>query len=102
MKVDLNKQVTMSIPMKMDINIAKEFIKEKSEWIRKQQNYYDSITYKKENITFEDGENVYLLGKQYKMKIISDIKNEFLINGEYFELHIKEKYIDNKKYIKKI
>ena len=36
LKVDLNKQVTMSIPMKMDINIAKEFIKEKSKWIRKQ------------------------------------------------------------------
>ena len=102
LKVDLNKQVTMSIPIKMDINTAKEFIKEKANWIKKQQNYYDSITYKRENIAFEDGETVYLLGKQYKLKIISNIKNEILINGEYFEIHIKEKYIDNKKYIKKI
>ena len=102
LKVDLNKQVTMSIPMKMDINIAKEFVKKKAEWIKKQQNYYDSFTDKRENITFEDGETVYLLGKQYKMKIIANNKNEILINGKYFEIHIKEKYIDNKKYIRKI
>ena len=102
LKVNLNKKVTMSIPMKMDINIAKEFVKKKAEWIKKQQNYYDSFTDKRENITFEDGETVYLLGKQYKMKIIADNKNEILINGKYFEIHIKEKYIDNKKYIRKI
>ena len=71
LKVNLHKKVTMSIPMKMDIETAKEFIKKKAEWIKKQQNYYESFTDKKENISFEEGETVYLLGKQYKMKIIS-------------------------------
>lgn len=102
LKVNINKKVTMSIPMKMDINIAKEFVKKKAEWIKKQQNYYDSFTDKRENITFEDGETVYLLGKQYKMKMIADNKNEILINGKYFEIHVKEKYINNKNYIRKI
>ena len=36
------------------------------------------------------------------MKIISDIKNEILIKGKYFEIHIKEKYTKNKKYIRKV
>ena len=93
LKVNIDKKVTMSIPMKMEIEIAKEFIKKKVEWIKKQQNYYDSFTEEKENITFENGETVYLLGKQYKMKIIPDIKNDILIKGRYFEIHIKEKYI---------
>ncbi len=102
LKVNLDKKVTMSIPMKMDIETAKEFIKKKAEWIKKQQNYYESFTDKKENISFEEGETVYLLGKQYKMKIISDIKNEILIKGKYFEIHIKEKYTENRKYIRKV
>ena len=102
LKVNLDKKVTMSIPMKMEIEIAKDFIKKKAEWIKKQQNYYDSFTEEKENITFENGETVYLLGKQYKMKIISDIKNDISIKGRYFEIHIKERYIENKRYIEKI
>ncbi len=102
LKVNLDKKVTMSIPKKMEIEIAKEFVKNKAEWIKKQQNYYDSFAEKKEDITFENGETVYLLGKQYKMKIISDIKNEILIKDKYFEIHVKEKYIENKEYIRKV
>ena len=102
LKVNIDKKVTMSIPMKMEIEIAKDFIKKKAEWITKQQKYYDSFAEVKEHITFENRETVYLLGKQYKMKIISDIKNEILIKGRYFEIHIKEKYIENKRYIEKV
>ncbi len=102
LKVNMDKKVTMSIPMKMEIEIAKDFIKKKAEWIKKQQNYYDSFAEEKENITFENGETVYLLGKQYKIKIIPTTKNEISIKGKYFEINIKEKYIENKKYISKI
>ena len=98
----MDKKVTMSIPMKMEIEIAKDFVKKKAEWIKKQQSYYDSFTEEKENITFENGETVYLLGKQYKMKIIPATKNEISIKGKYFEINIKEKYIENKKYISKV
>ena len=102
LKVNLDKKVTMSIPMKMEIEIAKEFVKKKVEWIKKQQNYYESFAEEKENITFENGETVYLLGKQYKMKIIPSTKNSITIKGKYFQINIKEKYIVNKKYIRKV
>ena len=36
------------------------------------------------------------------MKIISDNHNSVVINNKYIEIHIKEKYIDNKNYIKKV
>lgn len=102
LKVNLDKKVTMSIPMKMEIEIAKEFVKKKAEWIKKQQNYYESFAEEKENITFENGETVYLLGKQYKMKIIPSNKNSIEVKGKYFEINIKEKYVVNKKYIRKV
>lgn len=101
LKVNIDKKVTISIPMKMKIEEAKEFIKNKVKWIKKQQEFYDSFAEQKENITFENGETVYLLGKQYKMKLISNKNNEIKINNRYIEIHIKEKYFDNKKYIKK-
>ena len=102
LKVNLDKKVTMSIPMKMEIEIAKEFVKKKAEWIKKQQNYYEAFAEEKEKITFENGETVYLIGKQYKMKIIPNTKNNIVIRGKYFEINIKEKYIENKKYIRKV
>lgn len=102
LKVNLDKKVTMSIPMKMEIEIAKEFVKKKAEWIKKQQNYYEAFVEEKENITFENGERVYLLGKQYKMKIIPNTTNSIEIKDKYFEINIKEKYIENKKYIRKV
>lgn len=102
LKVNLDKKVTMSIPMKMEIEIAKEFVKKKAEWIKKQQNYYELLAEQKENITFENGETVYLLGKQYKMKIIPSTKNTIAVKGKYFEINIRENYIENKKYIRRV
>ena len=102
LKVNIDKKVTLSIPMKMSLDKAKDFVKKKANWIKKQQDFYDTFAEQKENITFEDGETVYLLGKQYKMKIISDNGNNVVINNKYIEIHIKEKYIDNKSYIKKV
>ena len=102
LKVDMNNNITVSIPMKMSLDIAKNIIKDKFNWIKKQQEYYNTFRDKKENITFENGETVYLLGKQYKMKVISDTLNNIVINNKYIELYIKEKYIQNKDYIRKI
>jgi len=102
LKVKPDKKVILSVPNKMKLEVAKEFVKKKADWIRKQQNYYESFAEKKENIIFENGDTVYLLGKQYKMKIIPNKINNIMINGEYFEINIKEKYIENKKYIKKV
>lgn len=102
LKVNIDKKVTISIPMKMPLDKAKEFIKKKASWIKKQQEFYDAFAEQKENLTFENGETVYLLGKQYKLKMIEDVKNNIIINNKYIEIHIKEKYMENKKYIKNI
>ncbi len=102
LKVNIDKKVTMSIPMKMPLEKAKEFIMKKANWIKKQQEFYDTFAEPKENLSFENGDTVYLLGKQYKMKLVGDNKNNIAINNKYIEIHVKDKYIENKKYIKKV
>ena len=55
LKVNKEKQVIISIPMKMPIEAAEEFIKQKISWIKKQQAFYDKYANKKESVNFEDG-----------------------------------------------
>lgn len=102
LKVDIDKKIRVSVPCNMSRDIVKDFVKRKSDWIRKQQVFYDTFKEQKENLTFEDGETLYLLGKQYRMKIIEDKENGIEIKNNYFEIFVKEKYIMNKKYIKTV
>lgn len=102
LRVSKDKKVTISIPKKMPLEKAEEFINKKVNWIKKQLEFYDTYAKKKEKITFENENIVYLLGKQYEIILIKDVQNNIEFNNKYIELHIKEKYIENKKYIKKV
>ena len=51
LKVNIDKKVTLSIPMKMSLDKAKDFVKKKANWIKKQQDFYDTFAEQKENIT---------------------------------------------------
>ena len=102
LKVNIDKIVTISIPRKMSLEKAKEFVIQKANWIKKQQNFYNKFISKKENLIFENGDTVYLIGEQYNIKLIKDTKNNIEITNKYIEIHIKEKYIENKKYIKNV
>ena len=101
LRVGRDKEVTISIPKKMPTEKAKEFIKQKANWIKKHQKNYETNAKPKESKTFENGDILYLLGTQYKLQLIKDYKNNIEINNQNIEIHIKEKYVGNKKYIKK-
>lgn len=100
LKVSIDKTVTISIPYRVSLEKAKEFILSKAEWIKKQQKVYEKSSLKKDSGTFGNGVIVYLLGNPYKINIISDKNNFININNEYIDIHVKEKYILNQKYIK--
>lgn len=101
LRVHKDKKVTISIPMRMPIERAKEFVKSKISWIKKQQSFYESYIEQKENESIENGGLIYLLGKAYEVCIIKDTKNSINIIDEIMEIHIKEKYIGNPEYIKR-
>lgn len=101
LKVHTDKKVTVSIPMKLPLETAKKFVKSKANWIKKQQEFYDTHIEQKENEKIENGGIVYFLGEQYELKIVAGMKNEFSVTSGYFNLYIKEKYINNVEYIRK-
>lgn len=100
LKVNVDGKITISMPMRMKIEAAKDFIRLKIEWIKKHQNLYENNLVLKESVNFEEGEILYLLGKQYKIKLLKGKENNVIINDQTIEIQIKDKYINNKKYIK--
>ncbi len=102
LRVNIDKKVYISVPFDMSIDTIKEFIVKKHKWINKQIEYYETFSEIKENINFENGETVFILGKQYLMNIVADDKNSIELKGKYIKIHVKEKYISNKKYLNKI
>lgn len=101
MKISSDQMITVSVPRKTPINYIREFVLKKMSWIIKQLKYFEEYSEVKENLNFEDGETVYLLGKQYKMKISKGESNDISINNKYLDIQIKEVYFENKEYIKK-
>ena len=102
LRVNVDKKVHISVPLDMSVDNIKEFIEKKHEWINKQQKYFDTFSEVKENLDFENGETVYILGKQYLLNIEPSDKNVVEISGRYIKIYVKERFVANKKYINKI
>ena len=82
LRVNIDKKVYISVPFDMSIDTIKEFIAKKYKWINKQIEYYETFSEIKENINFENGETVFILGKQYLMNIVADNKNSIELKGK--------------------
>ena len=102
LRVNVDKKVHISVPLDMSVDNIKEFIEKKHEWINKQQKYFDKFSEVKENLNFENGETVYILGKRYLLNIEPSNKNAVEIAGRYMKIYVKESFSDNKKYISNI
>jgi predicted metal-dependent hydrolase len=99
LKVNINKTVTISIPRRMSVARAKEFVSRKSDWIKKQQDYFDSFTIQTKKTEVEDGDDIFILGKQYTVRVFEHDSNRGVLNGNYLDLFIKSDYVDNYEYV---
>ncbi len=102
LKVNIDKQIIISAPIEANEECIKEVLKKKIKWIKKQQEFYDTYSEIKENINFENGETVFLLGNQYLMNIEPSDQNSIELKGKYLKLYIKREYINKKEYINKL
>lgn len=78
------------------------FIRSKEQWIMKQMKFQEKIDDEKETKNFRDGENLYFLGQKYISKIVYGKSNNVYIDGKNIVLTIKEKYVTNDEYIRKV
>ena len=100
LKVNVDGKIIISMPMKMKLDRAKGFIRLKINWIKKYQDFYGKFAKRKESSNFNNGEELYLLGKAYEIKLYKGKNNEIKLNDKYIEIQIKENYINDTKYIK--
>ena len=82
----------------MSVARAKEFVSKKSDWIKKQQDYFDSFTIQTKITEVEDGDDIFILGKQYTVRVFEHDSNRGVLNGNYLDLFIKSDYVDNYEY----
>lgn len=110
MRFNENGILTVSAPKTMSKKTIESFIKDKIDWIIKQQNKSLSQENEKESTSFLNGEFLYFLGEKYKIKIIEDKKNsvsflddqnKLMGNEKRILIKVKKKYLNDNEYIKR-
>lgn len=101
-KVNSKQEVIVSMPINFKKEFAKKFVKEKVNWIVERMNKYENNSKKIETFEFKDNDEVYILGKKYKIKLYKDKQNKIIINEMQINMYIKDKFINNSQYKKKI
>lgn len=94
--------VIVSIPMRTPLKDVRKFILKETNWIKKKKENLKEVQEKRENLNFENGDNLYFLGRIYELEILKSKENKLVILDEKIILSIKEKYVDDKKYIEKV
>ena len=67
-----------------------------------QKKQLEEIAGMKESINFNNGDDLYFLGKKYNLVVIPDKKNKVMINESNIEISIKEKFANDGEYKRKI
>lgn len=102
MRLSDSGEIIISIPRYVSLQKAEDFLVSKYSWIEKQKKKYDKYSGLKESKLFIDNDFLYFLGKGYYLRIIPGKDNYFCLNGEYIDIYVKERYLNNKEYIKKV
>ena len=102
MRFSLDGKLVITTSKSCSLERIEEFIKLKKQWIIKQISLQEKNFSDKERIELINDSNLYFLGRKYKSKIISGQVNDIKISEENIILTIKEKYVANAEYIKKV
>ncbi len=101
LRVDKEKNIIISMPFKMSSERAKDFVKEKINWINKQKNQLSTLKSKKDG-EIRNGNSVYILGKIYEIVIKEGKVNSIIKNEKNIEFCVRKRFVDNEKYLQKI
>lgn len=101
LRLSNNGEIIFTIPYYLPVRKAEDFFISKFSWVEKQLSKYKKYEDLKETTSFNTDDLIYLLGNSYKLKLMPDKENHINVNDEYIEIYIKEKYIDDNKYIQR-
>lgn len=87
-------EVLVKAPTDTTIEKVKEKVRKKAPWIIKQQSFFLSFQPKTPNRKYISGETHLYLGRQYRLRVISDnlkVKNdEVKLKGQFLEIHTSD------------
>lgn len=98
-RIKSDGNIYISCPLKMKIKDAEKVLIDKYSWIVKNQNKIKEYMLEKENL--QANGKVYFKGKVYRLNIMSSNSNSIKLTDSDINLYIKQRYIENKKYIEK-
>jgi len=86
-----NLEVVLSAPIGLESKYINDFLESKQSWIDKQLNFFREYSPQSIEKEFVSGENFRYLGKNYRLKVIEDIKDEVELKNDFLVLYIRDK-----------
>lgn len=80
-------KVRVSAPLRTSIKYIKNMVQVRADWIVAKQKHFANHPKQKAQ-TYEEGSNIKLLGSEYCLKIIPDIRNAVILDGENINVHL--------------
>lgn len=98
LRIGRDKSITISVNNRVNLRKVEEFVKLKKDWINNsidKMNKYSKIEVNPNK--YVTGEKISILGKQYKMIVITDVKNEAFMQDDLIYLFTSDVLDYNKK-----
>lgn len=89
--VNPDMEIVVKAPENSAIELVEAKVRKRAPWIIKQQNYFLTFHPKPNDKKYVSGESHYYLGKQYRIEVLEDKKNEVSYKGRYIQVKTKNK-----------
>lgn len=98
--VEPELSVVVKAPYDTSLDTIREKLKKKAPWILKQQNYFQAFHPKTPPRRYVSGETHLYLGRQYRLKIRTSLRQEVKLRDGYINVFVKSH--SNKEQVKKV
>lgn len=89
--VNPDMEIVVKAPENSAIELVEAKVRKRAPWIIKQQSYFLTFHPKPNEKKYVSGESHYYLGKQYRIEVLEDKKNEVSYKGRYIQVKSKNK-----------
>ncbi|WP_343021994.1 SprT family zinc-dependent metalloprotease [Flavobacterium sp. PL12] len=83
--------IVVKAPEEASLELIETKVRKRAPWIIKQLNFFLTFHPKPKDKKYVTGESHFYLGKQYRIEIIEDKKNEVHYKGRYIQINTKNK-----------
>lgn len=86
LKISKEKEITITANKKVSLKYIEDFICSKKSWLIKSLNKFKEIN----KLNYTTGETIKILNNEYKLLVIEDIKNKYVIEDNIIYLYVKD------------